>query len=234
VPSWRAVSVPAESSDAKGKGLDFLQCPHGGQSPCRAFHASHIGRLQVHLQCPHGGQSPCRCSPTRRVATTRPSCSALMAGSLRAGPRARRASRSICQPCSALMAGSLRAGGRCGVVRLSVMDLAVPSWRAVSVPVLLVLMMVRRVSFLQCPHGGQSPCRARRSAGNVCSTPFLQCPHGGQSPCRNSPSPDALLSKPPCSALMAGSLRAGTRHSAARHSRGDLAVPSWRAVSVPD
>ena len=86
-------------------------------------------------------------------------CSALMAGSLRAGGRMAAMTRRK-TACSALMAGSLRAGQTVAIMYDCPIHLAVPSWRAVSVPesqvmVLLSTFSSRRLS--GTPHRS-SPC----------------------------------------------------------------------------
>ncbi len=107
------------------------------------------------------------------------------------------------------MAGSLRAGTPCTETVPAPVHLAVPSWRAVSVPDQLHALLSDRLLVLQCPHGEQSPCRV------------------------------AALSEMgyrvvSCSALMAGSLRAGGIEIKQELFTLVLAVPSWRAVSVPE
>ncbi len=208
VPSWRAVSVPGEDGRPRSSpasscsalmagslragytGFSLwphrhsLQCPHGGQSPCRNHTANGAGAWHQPLQCPHGGQSPCRAaagrSPTRS------------------------------------------------------MPLAVPSWRAVSVPAVARIMRLQVAhTDLQCPHGGQSPCRRRADVSGMDAGDILQCPHGGQSPCRCGVASNDTTQQDTCSALMAGSLRAGAACGPPTGYPSHLAVPSWRAVSVP-
>ncbi len=207
VPSWRAVSVPAASRSSRNCSRLSLQCPHGGQSPCRSRESG-------------------------------------------AGHRGH-------DTCSALMAGSLRAGTNRGSGGAVLWSLAVPSWRAVSVPVPHAPKPLPALNVLQCPHGGQSPCRTRAPLACSESRILLQCPHGGQSPCRASTCSRPTPTPSTCSALMAGSLRAGALaydkaratlrlqcpHGGQSPCRGPtcvvlalnsyLAVPSWRAVSVP-
>ena len=184
VPSWRAVSVPEGSAAASSCRTASLQCPHGGQSPCRS-------------------RTGCTTPMLPRT------CSALMAGSLRAGSSLVDNLWITGGTCSALMAGSLRAGVHDLYRHPRALCLAVPSWRAVSVPARARLRRDVSVDHLQCPHGGQSPCRATRATARW---PWLSS----------------------CSALMAGSLRAGAARGADGPRGLRLAVPSWRAVSVPD
>ncbi len=208
VPSWRAVSVPAATNSDCSASSPVLQCPHGGQSPCRP-----LARMTTYgtsnLQCPHGGQSPCRgasaVAHVHRLELAVPSWRAVSVPAT-----SREKGRWPATPCSALMAGSLRAGFH-------------------------TQRPATRPPILQCPHGGQSPCRAGDGVDVGVAYRLLQCPHGGQSPCRLPQRPKARLtlalavpswravSVPvydasmarrlprPCSALMAGSLRAGVR-----------------------
>ena len=283
VPSWRAVSVPGEDGRPRSSpasscsalmagslragytGFSLwphrhsLQCPHGGQSPCRNHTANGAGAWHQPLQCPHGGQSPCRAaagrSPTRSMPLAVPSWRAVSV------PAPRRCVRHGC--------------GR---------HLAVPSWRAVSVPVRCRQQRHHTAGHLQCPHGGQSPCRGRLWPSHRISEPSCSALMAGSLRAGQATAVRAVATVTPCSALMAGSLRAGRRSQSpadtppttcsalmagslragccvapwrralplslqcphggqspcrrsligSRWQRAPLAVPSWRAVSVPE
>ncbi len=229
-----AGSLRAGSSRAVGRESATIACSALMAGSLRVGRPELILRVPLEiLQCPHGGQSSCRIDAAHTAPLSPTPCSALMAGSLRAGLLVCLARALIVGSCSALMAGSLRAGhpgagpGVChdslavpSWRAVSVPDhrghpdpalaqtLAVPSWRAVSVPEAREEALVEPVGVLQCPHGGQSPCRVPVLPRKAwpCA---LQCPHGGQSPCRDPPVGRVRVVLGPCSALMAGSLRAG-------------------------
>ncbi len=184
------------------------------------------------------------------------SCSALMAGSLRAGtPRTQTITCAECLAVPSWRAVSVPDTRPFGLLRVP-HPLAVPSWRAVSVPGLYVFTTNAYPFDLQCPHGGQSPCRRpglrqgpRHATLAVPSWRAVSVP----GPHLRGVGPQLIS----CSALMAGSLRAGQHRPAAASTRAtlqcphggqspcrrvrrgvlpdgvQLAVPSWRAVSVP-